>query len=209
MSPSETTPEHAKVVDLPNRAAPPPAPVRPLFPKIHVRIVPVLITLATTAVAIGLGWTMWHSYMGAPWTRDGTVRSYVVTMASEVAGRIVELPVLDNQLVRKGDVLLVIEPTDYQIALRLAEAAVQQAQANAQNIDAQISVQQAQIAASQAQVEQAQAALDARGNVKADTLNYKTSAAKVFSCGDMRRGQSLVVWAIREGRQCARAQSTS
>jgi multidrug resistance efflux pump len=106
-----------------------------------------------------LGWTMWNAYMGAPWTRDGTVRSYVVTMASEVAGRIVELPVRDNQLVRKGDVLLVIEPTDYQIALRLAEAAVQQAQANAETIDAQISVQQAQIAASQAQVEQAQAAV--------------------------------------------------
>jgi glutamate synthase (NADPH/NADH) small chain len=54
-------------------------------------------------------------------------------------------------------------------------------------------------------VEQAQVALDARGNVKADTLSYKTSAAKMFSCGDMRRGQSLVVWAIREGRQCARS----
>jgi glutamate synthase (NADPH/NADH) small chain len=53
-------------------------------------------------------------------------------------------------------------------------------------------------------LEQAGVALDARGNVKADTLNYKTSAAKIFSCGDMRRGQSLVVWAIREGRQCAR-----
>ena len=47
--------------------------------------------------------------------------------------------------------------------------------------------------------------LDKRGNVLADTLKYKTSKAKVFSCGDMRRGQSLVVWAIREGRQCARA----
>ena len=45
---------------------------------------------------------------------------------------------------------------------------------------------------------------DARGNVKADTLSYKTSASNVFACGDMRRGQSLVVWAIREGRQCAR-----
>ena len=53
-------------------------------------------------------------------------------------------------------------------------------------------------------LEQAGVALDARGNVKADTQNYKTSAAKIFSCGDMRRGQSLVVWAIREGRQCAR-----
>ncbi|HHY49184.1 MAG TPA: glutamate synthase subunit beta [Alphaproteobacteria bacterium] len=47
--------------------------------------------------------------------------------------------------------------------------------------------------------------LDARGNVKADTLAYKSSQEKIFSCGDMRRGQSLVVWAIREGRQCARA----
>ncbi|MGE3334098.1 MAG: glutamate synthase subunit beta [Rhodospirillaceae bacterium] len=47
--------------------------------------------------------------------------------------------------------------------------------------------------------------LDARGNVQADTLKYQTSVPKVFTAGDMRRGQSLVVWAIREGRQAARA----
>jgi len=46
---------------------------------------------------------------------------------------------------------------------------------------------------------------DARGNIKADTENYRTSKDKVFTAGDMRRGQSLVVWAIREGRQCARS----
>ena len=46
---------------------------------------------------------------------------------------------------------------------------------------------------------------DDRGNVAADTENYHTSIDKVFAAGDMRRGQSLVVWAIREGRQCARA----
>ncbi|MDG2496247.1 MAG: glutamate synthase subunit beta [Alphaproteobacteria bacterium] len=45
---------------------------------------------------------------------------------------------------------------------------------------------------------------DARGNVAADTATYESSRKKVFACGDMRRGQSLVVWAIREGRQCAR-----
>ena len=45
---------------------------------------------------------------------------------------------------------------------------------------------------------------DGRGNVAADTATYETSRAKVFACGDMRRGQSLVVWAIREGRQAAR-----
>jgi glutamate synthase (NADPH) small chain len=47
--------------------------------------------------------------------------------------------------------------------------------------------------------------LDQRGNVKADTERYQTSQPKVFAAGDMRRGQSLVVWAIREGRQCAHA----
>jgi glutamate synthase (NADPH/NADH) small chain len=47
--------------------------------------------------------------------------------------------------------------------------------------------------------------LDARGNVAADTLRYQSSLPKVFTAGDMRRGQSLVVWAIREGRQAARA----
>ena len=45
-------------------------------------------------------------------------------------------------------------------------------------------------------------ALDQRGNVSADTMAYLTSVPKVFAAGDMRRGQSLVVWAIREGRQC-------
>ncbi len=48
-------------------------------------------------------------------------------------------------------------------------------------------------------------ALDTRGNVSADTDGYQTSLPKVFAAGDMRRGQSLVVWAIREGRQCAHA----
>jgi glutamate synthase (NADPH/NADH) small chain len=46
---------------------------------------------------------------------------------------------------------------------------------------------------------------DGRGNVAADTDSYRTSLDKVFAAGDIRRGQSLVVWAIREGRQCARA----
>ena len=46
---------------------------------------------------------------------------------------------------------------------------------------------------------------DPRGNVAADTQSYRTSVDKVFAAGDMRRGQSLIVWAIREGRQAARA----
>jgi glutamate synthase (NADPH/NADH) small chain len=46
--------------------------------------------------------------------------------------------------------------------------------------------------------------IDERGNVKATEKEYKTNIPKIFTCGDMRRGQSLVVWAISEGRECAR-----
>jgi glutamate synthase (NADPH/NADH) small chain len=53
--------------------------------------------------------------------------------------------------------------------------------------------------------EQAGVEFDVRGAVRADMVSYQTSTPGIFSCGDMRRGQSLVVWAIREGRQCAHA----
>src|ERR1700754_4285611 len=95
---------------------------------------PFLITLAAVALAGWLGWATWGVYMGSPWTRDATVRAYVVTMAPEVAGRVVELRVVDNGYVRKGDLLMVIDPTNYAIAVSQAEAAVQQAQASIKNI---------------------------------------------------------------------------
>jgi len=111
--------------------SPDPEPVT--FPTRRSRFVPVLITLVTVAVAVVLGRTMWRVYIDTPWTRDGTVRAYIVAMAAEVAGRIVELPVVDNQFVHRGDLLLVIDPTDYGIAVKLAEASLQQAKADAEN----------------------------------------------------------------------------
>jgi multidrug resistance efflux pump len=157
MSEVESKSERGKAADLRVVSSVEPA-VRAIH-KARIRIIPVLITLATTALAVGVGWAMWNAYMEWPWTRDGTVRVYTVTMAPEVAGRIVDLPVTDNQFVAKGELLMVIDPTDYQIAVELAEAAVQQAQANVQNVGAQIAVQQAQVNAGQAQVEQAKASL--------------------------------------------------
>jgi multidrug resistance efflux pump len=100
--------------------------------KSRIPVVPILITLGTVAVAALLAWAMWQAYMGSPWTRDGTVRAYVVTMAPEVAGRIVRLPAGDNHLVHKGDVLFEIEPSDYRIALQSAQA---QAQRDAAALD--------------------------------------------------------------------------
>ena len=151
-------------------------------PNRHLRIVPILITLAIVMLAVLLGWATWNAYMGTPWTRDGTVRVHVVTMAPEVAGRIVELPVVDDQFVHKGDLLMLIDPINYRISVSLAEAAVQQAQAVEQNLqrDAErrselnhlaVSVEQqqtynSQASAAHAQTQQAQANLEqARANL--------------------------------------------
>src|SRR3984893_264036 len=100
--------------------------------KSSIPVVPILVTLGTVAVAALLAWAMWGAYMGSPWTRDGTLRAYVVRMAPEVAGRIVRLPADDNQLVHKGDVLFEIDPADYRIALQSAQA---QAQRDAAALD--------------------------------------------------------------------------
>lgn len=108
------------------------------------RIIPILVTLGAVATAVLFTHLMWQAYMAAPWTRDGRVRAYVVTMAPEVAGRIVELPVTDNQFVRKGDLLMVIDPTNYAIAVRRAEAAVNQASAVAKNAQVQSNRRQEQ-----------------------------------------------------------------
>jgi multidrug resistance efflux pump len=159
MTVTEVRSERDEVVDDLYRDAPSRPPESRAATKRRVEIRPFLITLAAVALAGLLGWAMWGVYMEAPWTRDATVRADVVTMAPEVAGRIVELHVVDNKYVRKGDLLLVIDPTNYRIAVSQSEAAMQQAQANMQSIDAQMNVQQAQIDASQAQLQLGRAAL--------------------------------------------------
>src|ERR1700733_10536860 len=125
MSSVELKSEHARQSDgseVPRRAA---SDRDSIKIKSRIRLVPILITLGTVAVAALFTWAMWQAYMAAPWTRDGTVRAYVVTMAPEVAGRIVKLTVADNQFVHKGDVLFEIDPANYRIALEQAQAQAQ------------------------------------------------------------------------------------
>jgi multidrug resistance efflux pump len=153
------TSKRGETADDRDETVPSPPPESRAVTRRRIEMGPFLITLTAVALAGLLGWAMWDVYMGAPWTRDATVRAYVVAMAPEVAGRIVELNVTDNKYVRKGDLLLVIDPTNYRIAVSQSEAAVQQAQANVQNIDAQVNVQQAQINASEAQLRLGRAAL--------------------------------------------------
>ncbi len=110
-----------------------PKPSRPVPAGSRSRLMPATITGLIVLAACGLGYAAWQAYLGAPWTRDGTVRVYVVTLAPEVSGRVTMLPVADNQFVRKGDLVMGIEKRDYEIAEKLAEARVAQAKADYDN----------------------------------------------------------------------------
>jgi RND family efflux transporter MFP subunit len=87
-------------------------------------IVRVLVTVIAVAVAAVAGWYLWRTYQESPWTRDGRVRANVVTVAPDVAGAVIDVKVKDNQEVRIGDVLFIIDPARYQLALQQAEAAL-------------------------------------------------------------------------------------
>ncbi|WP_255497038.1 HlyD family secretion protein [Aquitalea sp. LB_tupeE] len=85
---------------------------------------PVALTLIVVVAAVMVGRYLWDYYTNAPWTRDGHVRADVVQIAPDVSGLITEVRVHDNQLVKKGQVLFVIDHARYTLALKQAEAAL-------------------------------------------------------------------------------------
>ncbi|MGN6551043.1 MAG: efflux RND transporter periplasmic adaptor subunit [Pararhizobium sp.] len=89
----------------------------------------IVVTLVLVAIAAVVAWNIWIYYEEAPRTRDGRVRADVVAVAADVAGRVIGVPVKDNQTVGKGDVLFKIDPARYQIALEQDQAALKNAEA--------------------------------------------------------------------------------
>jgi multidrug resistance efflux pump len=85
-----------------------------------------LSTVALALVAVLISLITWQHYVTAPWTRNGTVRVQVANVAPQISGKIVELRVADNEFVHKGDVLYVIDPFDFEVAVRIGKATVDQ-----------------------------------------------------------------------------------
>ena len=85
-------------------------------------------TLAVAAVLVAL--VTWDHYNAGPWTRDGRVRVHVASVAPQISGQIKELRIADNQFVHKGDILYVIDPFDFEVALGANKATLQQRMAD-------------------------------------------------------------------------------
>ncbi len=89
-------------------------------------------TLLILALAVLAAVVIWDYYVTAPWTRDGSVRVQVASVAPQVSGQITEVRVVDNQYVHQGDVLYVIDPFDFQVALDTARAQLREKAADLQ-----------------------------------------------------------------------------
>ena len=81
-------------------------------------------TLAIVAAACAGGYALWDYYMLSPWTRDARIRADVVTVAPDVAGFVTDLRVKENQAVRRGDILFVLDQERYKRDLARADATV-------------------------------------------------------------------------------------
>ncbi|HZC96603.1 MAG TPA: HlyD family secretion protein [Bradyrhizobium sp.] len=127
-------------------------------------------TLLILGLAVLAALVIWDYYVTAPWTRDGSVRVQVASIAPQVSGQITEVRVVDNQFVHRGDVLYVIDPFDFQVALDTAKAQVEQKaadlQVKRQQAERQLHLSDLATTAEQQQIfvgiaTQAQAAFDA------------------------------------------------
>ncbi|WP_459207888.1 efflux RND transporter periplasmic adaptor subunit [Pseudomonas sp. MLB6B] len=83
-----------------------------------------IATLLVLAAAVFIGRQLWVDYMTTPWTRDGRVRADIINVAADVPGYVLDVPVRDNQRVKKGDLLIQIDPAHYQVAVDQARALV-------------------------------------------------------------------------------------
>jgi RND family efflux transporter MFP subunit len=99
------------------------------FARATLKSIATLLILVLAALA---ALVIWDYYVTAPWTRDGTVRAQVARIAPQVSGQITEVRVVDNQYVHQGDVLYVIDPFDFQVALDTGNAQLRQKAADLQ-----------------------------------------------------------------------------
>ncbi len=148
----------------------------------------ILLTLIVVVVAALVLWRIVNYYMFSPWTRDGHVRADVIQVAPDVGGLITRVDVVDNQPVKQGQVLFVIDQARYALSLRLAQAALEQRKATlaqakreyARNIALGNLVASETMEESRTRVEQGEASV-ADGQVQVDTAKLNLERTTIVS----------------------------
>ncbi|MGO4504922.1 MULTISPECIES: HlyD family secretion protein [unclassified Dyella] len=170
------------------------------------------ITAVVVIVALLLCHALWRHYLYAPWTRDGRVRAEVVRIAPDVSGLVTRVPVIDNQEVKKGEVLFEIDPQRFQIAEQQAEANLNAAKAAARaagaNIDAVLASAAARKAEYDMRQEQAQRRQDLADVVpKEERTDAKSAALTARAVWEQAQASGHQANASREQAEAAVVQA--
>jgi multidrug resistance efflux pump len=143
------------------------------------KALPYLLTLAAVVLAVVAAALLYHRYLSHPWTRDGQVRANIVGIAPRVAGPVIQIPIKDNQPVKKGDLLFEIDPSTYQAAVDNAAAKLQQAQAQAlqtqQNLQRQTELYKTNVVGQEAYQDAQDQYASATANVAAAQAQLETA----------------------------------
>jgi multidrug resistance efflux pump len=170
------------------------------------------ITAVVVIVALLLCHALWRHYLYAPWTRDGRVRAEVVRIAPDVSGLVTRVPVIDNQEVKKGEVLFEIDPQRFQIAEQQAEANLNAAEAAARaagaNIDAVLASAAARKAEYDMRQEQAQRRQDLADVVpKEERTDARSAAVTARAVWEQAQASGHQANAAREQAEAAVVQA--
>jgi multidrug resistance efflux pump len=150
------------------------------------------VTCVVVLLAAVMAYVVWHQYMLSPWTRDARLRAEVVRIAPDVSGLVTEVAVRDNQPVKKGELLFVVDPQRYQLAVAQAEAALRAAEAAAAGASASqaeylMRQEQAQRRARLDGVVSREAQADARALAQAAQASWKQAQAGTHAASASRQ----------------------
>jgi multidrug resistance efflux pump len=134
-------------------------------PKSRTRLLTTGAVVLIAAIAIGF---LYIRYVRTPWTRDGQVSAKLIAIAPRVTGTVVEVNVVDNQLVSKGDLLFEIDPSDFELAVESSRVQLQDARQQVASLEAAVAAQEASVSEARAGIRTAEAQIEsAKGAVAA------------------------------------------
>ncbi len=147
-----------------------------------------LTVLVVAAAAAAVTWKYWD-YVINPWTRNGQVRADVIQVAPRVSGPIVELPIVDNQPVRQGDLLFRIDPRTFKTAAQQAEAKLDETRDQLKNLAEQVKVAEAALSSAETRIQQADSAVaSAEANLEKAQKDFDR-ANNLVGKGDISKRQ--------------------
>ncbi|KAF1007700.1 MAG: p-hydroxybenzoic acid efflux pump subunit AaeA [Luteibacter sp.] len=146
------------------------------------------VTAVIVVIAAFVGHALWKHYMYSPWTRDGRVRAEIVRIAPDVAGLVTDVRVVDNQTVKKGDLLFVVDRARYENALAQAKANLNAAEAAARASGANINAASASALQSRSNYEMYAAQSERRQKLINNVISAEDKANAMAAANAARAG---------------------